>query len=629
MSTRALQRLREERRVQQQRNDDGNGNGNGGVGGGTTCTTDGDPADGEDNGLLRRRLPADVPDDDDGNEEEEADEEDDDDGDDDGDDAVYGGKARVSAFLWHGAHDDDDDDDSDSGSEDDDDSDAGGGGDVVKVAAATSSPPSAPSDARGKEMPSAAAAAGEEMQQQQQQQRQKGATTTPKEPNNSHGQQQPQPLPLHVAAAPVRAGDTKAAALPRAAGKKKQQEEEEEAAEKPAGTGRDDEDGKAQEKEDGGGDDDDDWDAILREFRTKDRERAGGAKDEQGGGAGGGVGAASGLGPASSQSASEFLLAGMDWTDLDVERARAAAIFAPRIGAGGGDARGGGGGIRATANTAATPAAAARRRTRRTAAGSGASASSANVLFGGPEAGWDRHNPPTYVGGGIGIVPYSGPHHAGEEDEARAGTAAGEAAAGKGELPWPYCDTTLILGQGRGAGDKNRALPRVDCADAKRWYAFVASDVSRRDADDYRDVIERSGDVTSLLLFVLHHPYCVPALLQASAVLYQTNRSQHAMSMLKRALWVLDCAMQWSVARQWQAGSAVFMDASVNDLNACYFRALRALMRASSHAGYAQNCSKRWTEDLSTVADTVRLFFRCLAPPNPTDCPGRPWRCAG
>jgi Transcriptional repressor TCF25 len=568
MSTRALRRLREERRVQQRSND---GNGNGGVGGGTT-TTDGDPDEGEDNGLRRRRrLPADAPDDandDDGNEEEEVDEEDDDDDDDD-DDAVYGGKARVSAFLWH--DDDDDDDDDDSDSEDDDDSDADadadddgaandGGGDVVVVKeAAPSSPPSAPPDARGMDLPPAAA--GEEMQ------RQKGATT-PKEP--IHDGQEPLP------SCEARADNSKAAAaLPRAAGRTKEEDEE-----KAPGT-IPDEDGKAQEEEG-----DDDWDAILREFRTKDRERAGGAKDEQGGG-GGAADAAPGSGPAPS-SASEFLLEGLDWTDLDVERARAAAIFAPRnVGANrhrnGGDARGGGIRAPAPANAAAT---AARRTSRRT------TASSANLLFGGPEAGWNRHSPPTYVGGGIGIAPYNDPHHAGEEEEARGGTAAGGAATEKEELPWPYCDTTLILGQGRGAGsnnnNNNRAPPRVGCANAKRWYAFAASDVSRRDADDYRDVIERSGDVTSLLLFVLHHPYCVPALLQASAVLYQTNRSQHAMSMLKRALWVLDCAMQWSVARQWQAGSAVLMDASVNDLNACYFRALKALMRASSHAGYAQ-----------------------------------------
>ena len=66
---------------------------------------------------------------------------------------------------------------------------------------------------------------------------------------------------------------------------------------------------------------------------------------------------------------------------------------------------------------------------------------------------------------------------------------------------------------------------------------------------DY-ETIQRTGDVQSLVFFVIHHPFVVEALLQLASVCYQADRSFEGLSLLRRVLWIYECAMLPTFARQ-------------------------------------------------------------------------------
>jgi hypothetical protein len=120
--------------------------------------------------------------------------------------------------------------------------------------------------------------------------------------------------------------------------------------------------------------------------------------------------------------------------------------------------------------------------------------------------------------------------------------AAAAAAATATEIPWPYCDAS---------GD-SRSL-----ADPGRWFGFLLSDVAEREFDDHDTIISRSSDLNNVLLaFVAHHPFCAPALVQASAALlgiaqaHRADNYYYATGFLRRALYVLELSALPSFSRR-------------------------------------------------------------------------------
>jgi hypothetical protein len=164
-------------------------------------------------------------------------------------------------------------------------------------------------------------------------------------------------------------------------------------------------------------------------------------------------------------------------------------------------------------------------------------------VFGPPRDNWPR--PPRHVGGGLGMASY--------DTEPQL-------------LLWPYSDMK--------EGDDR-------CPGPDRWFKFMYSDSYKRDCEDY-ERIKASGDPNSLALFIAHHPFVVEALLQLSTVLYQTNQSQEGLSLLKRALFVYECASLNSFLRI--EGRVGFMDYDQKE-NELFFLTLSRLARVSHVAG--------------------------------------------
>ena len=167
-------------------------------------------------------------------------------------------------------------------------------------------------------------------------------------------------------------------------------------------------------------------------------------------------------------------------------------------------------------------------------------------LFGPPRDGWVR--PPHYVGGGISMATYDG------LQQQRRGDGIG--------VPWLYS--------------------RVDALqDPHRWYTFQHADTFEKDVAGYQR-IQDSGDVNALALFVAHHPFVTEALLQLTMVLYQTNQSQNGLALLRRTLWIYECAALMSFQPTKSACSFVDHERAANKV---FFTALFRLMQVSGMSG--------------------------------------------
>ena len=165
-------------------------------------------------------------------------------------------------------------------------------------------------------------------------------------------------------------------------------------------------------------------------------------------------------------------------------------------------------------------------------------------FFGPSRENWPK--PPNLVGGGMGFKTYA------ELDPTVM-------------VPWPYYS------------------PDRDENNKSRWFQIVYSDNYQHDANDF-DLVQNSGDVNALVQFVCHHPYHCPALLQLARVLYQTDRSQQGLALLRRCLWVYESSFGHSLARDHLQGNLVYMDAT-QETNLAFFQAMMKLLQVANIAG--------------------------------------------
>lgn len=188
-------------------------------------------------------------------------------------------------------------------------------------------------------------------------------------------------------------------------------------------------------------------------------------------------------------------------------------------------------------------------------------------LFGPARDGWTR--PPHYVGGGIGMTTY--------DQQAR-------------NIPWPY----------------NQVETTSSYADRTRWFCFMHSDSYERDCRDF-EIIQQSGDLNALVMFIVHHPFVTEALLQLTSVLYQTNHSQEGLALLRRCLWIYDCSALLSFTRKLDADK--FLDIDQPE-NRTFFCALFKLLQVSHMAGIPRTAAAvgRYILSLDPLRDPMRVL---------------------
>jgi Transcriptional repressor TCF25 len=225
-----------------------------------------------------------------------------------------------------------------------------------------------------------------------------------------------------------------------------------------------------------------------------------------------------------------------------------------------------------------------------------------SFLFGSPRDDWKQHRPPNFIGGGMGMIPYN-------DDNSSNNTAAGAAFPSSNKTlqpPWPYPQNN----------DTTDARYGYYCC----WYTFRHGDAIQRDVHDYQQLIvhQGAGNVNALLLFVAHHPYIPSALLQLSTVLYQTNHNVEALSMLKRCLYIYECARLYKFTKHIGDDSSscssgttmALLDFSLPQ-NAPFFEALVQLMRVCTNAGLYKStfALSRYILSLDPLRDPMGMLL--------------------
>ena len=188
------------------------------------------------------------------------------------------------------------------------------------------------------------------------------------------------------------------------------------------------------------------------------------------------------------------------------------------------------------------------------------SRSSASFLFGAPPN--RQVKPPSLVGGGMGMTTYNHANPHAPTSSSGSSTRRSATTMEPWSVPWPY--NTTSVGWNSSPSD---------------WYVFVQADSLDQEVEDYH-TIQNTGDPNALLLFVIHHPFVTPALLQLATLFQQVNQNDQALHFLKRCLWVYECA---SLVRFSSSSSCRFMDWTV-DTNRGYFESLYRLIQVSRRA---------------------------------------------
>eukprot|EP00559_Dactyliosolen_fragilissimus_P007077 CAMPEP_0184859710 /NCGR_PEP_ID=MMETSP0580-20130426/4696_1 /TAXON_ID=1118495 /ORGANISM="Dactyliosolen fragilissimus" /LENGTH=933 /DNA_ID=CAMNT_0027356501 /DNA_START=227 /DNA_END=3028 /DNA_ORIENTATION=+ len=194
-------------------------------------------------------------------------------------------------------------------------------------------------------------------------------------------------------------------------------------------------------------------------------------------------------------------------------------------------------------------------------------------LFGRPKEEWCASRPPSFLGGGLGlgldsppIPPMENVESHGKEEQSRIFP------------PWPYnilheiqmSNTNPDINTSTNHTLKHQASihivpslttrpislsdtsssPQTQIEDtltttqhqSHRWLTFMQSETYQNRLQSYQTTIEPSGDANALAMFVADNPHHVEPLLQLAAVLFRINRREDGMELLKRTLWILECA---------------------------------------------------------------------------------------
>lgn len=188
---------------------------------------------------------------------------------------------------------------------------------------------------------------------------------------------------------------------------------------------------------------------------------------------------------------------------------------------------------------------------------------SKRYVFGAPSEDWTR--PPAFMAGGIGMSKVATKHRHRQQ----------------------YANARLNMN----GNDKYYTSSDNVC----EWYAFDWSGEFRFLHDQYQ-YIEDTGDANLLVMFLTHFPHHTPGLLQLSMVYARMQQLDKAADLVRRALYVLECAALESfkppavaaaatVPENMKMRGAMRMDPYVVE-NGAYFAVLYRHMQICSMQGH-------------------------------------------
>lgn len=92
------------------------------------------------------------------------------------------------------------------------------------------------------------------------------------------------------------------------------------------------------------------------------------------------------------------------------------------------------------------------------------------------------------------------------------------------DIPWPYSDNDLFLSTNL------------------KFFRFKRSNEYANLIRKYDSIVSNSGDINTLAMFIADYPFIVEPLFQFSMFLFSVGENDKGIGVLKRCLWIMECA---------------------------------------------------------------------------------------
>ena len=182
---------------------------------------------------------------------------------------------------------------------------------------------------------------------------------------------------------------------------------------------------------------------------------------------------------------------------------------------------------------------------------------SKNSLFARQRDTWGKR-PSSFIGGGLGMQMTLLKHEKKNEDEE---------GNGKDDIPWPYNDENII--------------PR----DIQQWYTFDRSTTYSDRIQDYNTYIANTGDINTMAMYIADNPFIVEPMFHFAFFFFSVGENDRGMDLLKRILWVLECAAFTSLLHGYENNQMVHLMDQRREENAVFFSTLFRLAQTSCMVG--------------------------------------------
>ena len=200
---------------------------------------------------------------------------------------------------------------------------------------------------------------------------------------------------------------------------------------------------------------------------------------------------------------------------------------------------------------------------------------------------WGKR-PCSYIGGGLGmdVVTFdSKKKQKNKEDEDESDESDGEMSNSPISQPWPYNNYQQIL------PPSQKYIQQLST-----WHKFQRSTTYSSKLEEFETYVERTGDINTLAMFLIDHPFIVEPMLQLAMFFFHTRENEKGSELIKRILWILECACttgflpsatsssRQSASNDEMSTKLVLMDHELVE-NEVFFKTLRLFVKNSSMVG--------------------------------------------
>ncbi len=176
---------------------------------------------------------------------------------------------------------------------------------------------------------------------------------------------------------------------------------------------------------------------------------------------------------------------------------------------------------------------------------------SKKCLFAQPRENWGKR-PSSFVGGGLGMKLLTNKIDGGNTSFTP---------------PWPYNDESLCP------------------SNIQQWYIFDRSNTYASSMNDYDTYIRNSGDINALAMFIADNPFIVEPMSHLSMFFFSIGENERGIDLLKRLLWVMECAAHTSLIHGYESAAQVNLMEYKKDENETFFSTLFRLAKTSCMLG--------------------------------------------